>query len=286
VVAGRTGTLFDRGAYEADVLYLHGYGVGFAADPISNQQLPTYGQIGLGVLPNDYAAGFVYATPPLVGIRLHVGAFDPASFLTGPAKFKRTKEPRAEFEVTADESLGAARLHLYLNGARQSIYRSGEDDSVILHPQGLGYGGRLEVGPVRLAAGGHRGEGIGFTYFGNSDSSVMNDQSDLRQADGYYAIAQVALGRIDVQGGAGISRAGVLDQDKQPSSMNIPNPASGSPDPQFSWISSQTGISAAVVYHPTDWLHVDVDVLFATFKWSLGEQQKVAFLNTGMTLTW
>jgi hypothetical protein len=286
VVAGRTATLFDRGAYESDVLTLHGYGVGFAADPISNQQLPTYGQIGLGILPMDYAAGFIYATPALVGVRLHVGVFDPASFLGGAAKFKRTREPRPEFELTADEAAGGVRLHLYFNGAAQTIYRSGEDDSVTQRPQGVGYGARLEAGPVRFAAGGHRGTGIGFTYFGNSDSSVMNDQSELRQADGYYAMGQLALGRFELDGGVGISRAGVLDQDKQPSSMNMPNPGTGAPDPQFSWITSQTGISAALVYHPTDWLHVDFDVLYATFKWNLGEQQKVTFFNAGMTLTW
>jgi hypothetical protein len=70
------------------------------------------------------------------------------------------------------------------------------------------------------------------------------------------------------------------------SSANVPNPATGYPDPDFSWIKSQTGVSGAVVDHPTEWLHFDVDVMFTTFKWNLGEQQKVNFYNAGTTLTW
>jgi hypothetical protein len=285
-LAGRAATLFNRGAYEADVLYLHGYGVGFPVDLLSSRTLPTAGQVGFGVLPNGYAAGFMYSTPMLAGLQLNVGVYDPTSF-AGPVQ--RTKAPRPEFEVTADEPIGSlGKVHVYVNGTTQTNYRPGTTDDNSETASGIGFGGRIELGPVHLAGGGHRGTGIGFRYFGDSDSAVMNSSAQLRDADGYYAMAQVAIfdGKLDLNGGYGISRAKVLNTDLVSSAMNVVNPATGYPDPDFSWIKSQTGISGAVVFHPTEWLHFDVDVMFTTFKWNLGEQQKVNFYNAGTTLTW
>jgi hypothetical protein len=68
--------------------------------------------------------------------------------------------------------------------------------------------------------------------------------------------------------------------------MGMINPSTGAVDPAVSYIKSQQGISGAIVYHAADWLHVDLDVLNASFKWNLGEKQNVNFYNAGMTATW
>ena len=292
VLLGRALTLFDRGSYEADILYLHGYGVGWVADITSNAGLPSFGMVGMGVMAGNYAAGAVYSTPALAGVQLHAGLYDPASF-SGTA-VARTKYPRGEFELAADESFGTlGKTHLYLNGTTQTLYRVGKGDENTETVRGIGYGARVELGPVRVAGGGHRGEGIGFTYFGGAgsvDSSIMNDgvRAQLRSTQGFYAIGSVTLlGKVDLNAGYGISTAKVLNDDLQPDpmGMNI-NPATGAVDPAVSYINSQQAVSGAVVYHAADWLHIDVDVLSATFKWNLGEKQHVNFYNVGTTVTW
>jgi len=51
-------------------------------------------------------------------------------------------------------------------------------------------------------------------------------------------------------------------------------------------IKTQRGISAGLVYHVSDALHIDLDYLNARFDWYLGEKQVLNYLNTGVTMTW
>jgi len=51
-------------------------------------------------------------------------------------------------------------------------------------------------------------------------------------------------------------------------------------------IKSQTGISAGIVYHVSENLHLDVDYLNAAFKWYAGDSQTVNYINSGVTMTW
>ena len=51
-------------------------------------------------------------------------------------------------------------------------------------------------------------------------------------------------------------------------------------------VKSQTGISAGVVYHVNESLHLDVDYLRAQFAWYGGAKENVNYLNAGVTLTW
>jgi Gram-negative porin len=292
VLLGRTQGLFNRGAYEADVLYLHGYGVGWVPDLAANTGFPSFGMVGMGILPAGYGAAAIYSTPALAGVQLSAGLFDPTSFPS--TAVSRTKYPRVEFELAADEPVSTlGKVHLYFNGISQTLYRSGKGDENTETVKGIGYGGRVELGPVRLAGGGHRGEGLGFTYLGGAgtvDSSIMNDitRAQLRSTDGFYAIGSVTiLGKIDLNAGYGISRAKMINDDLAPNPMgtNI-NPATGAIDPEFSYIRSQQAVAGAIVYHAADWLHVDIDVISATFKWNLGEKQNVNFYNAGTTVTW
>jgi hypothetical protein len=276
-LAGRSGVLFDRGAVETDFLYLHGYGLGFPADLHSSGGFPTAGQIGFGVLANGYGAGFVYATPVLAGVQLSVGLYDPAS-LTG-STIERTKFVRPEFELVADEPLGGiGKVHVYVNGGFQPNYQQDKPDTVSKNMYGVGYGARVELGPVHLAGGGHRGKGLGLAYPGLPSDAVYDDASTLRDTDGFFGMLQLALGRLELNAGYGETIIHMTTFDL------TADPTTGEP-PQ-SWIHTQAAFSAAVVYHARDWLHFDVDVMHADSEWDLGEHQRINFLNAGSTITW
>ncbi len=276
VLLGRAATLFDRGAVETDFLYLHGYGLGFPGDLGSGGGFPTGGQIGFGVLANGYAAGLVYATPKLAGVQLSTGLYDPAR-LNG-ASFERTKYLRPEFELTVDEPLGSVgKVHGYFNGGYQPNYRNNDTDNDVAKLMGIGYGGRVEVGPVHVAAGGHRGRGLGFSYPGLPGAAIADNSGTLRETDGFFLMGQLSLGSFDVSGGYGKSVIHLT-------TVDLTAEANGYP--KTSVISSQAAVSGGVVFHARDWLHFDIDVLHADSKWSLGERQQINFYNAGTTITW
>ncbi len=277
LLLGRAATLFDRGAVETDFLYLHGYGVGYPGDLNTANGFPTGGQIGFGVLANGYAAGFVYATPKLAGVQLSAGVYDPAA-LAGQA-YERTRFLRPEFELTADEPVGSiGKVHGYFNGGYQPNYRTNSTNTDVGKLMGIGYGGRVELGPVHVGAGGHRGRGLGFSYPGLPAGPATQDLAGtLHETDGFFIMGQLSLGNFDVNGGYGKSTIHLtaFDLTAQPNGY-----------PKLSVISSQAGISAGVVYHARDWLHFDVDFMRADAKWSLGERQQINFYNAGTTITW
>ena len=278
-LAGRSGVLFDRGAVETDFLYLHGYGLGFPADLNSASGFPTAGQIGFGVLANGYGAGFVYSTPTIAGIQLNVGLYDPAS-LTG-SSIERTKFVRPEFELIADEPLAHfGKLHIYFNGGFQPNYQQAKPDTVVKNMYGVGYGARLELGPVHLAGGGHVGKGLGLAYPGLPSDAVYDPESNLRMTDGFFGMVQLVLGKFEIDGGYGKTTIHMTNVDL------TGNPANPTGDPSFSVIETQAAFSGAVVFHARDWLHFDVDVMNADSQWDLGERQRINFLNAGTTLTW
>ena len=277
-LAGRAAALFNRGAVQTDFMYLHGYGLGFPGDLQSTGAFPTAGQIGFGVLANGYGPGLVYATPKLAGVQLSVGVFDPA-LMTGTA-YERLKYPRPEFELTVDEPLGdLAKVHVYFNGGYQTNYKNNApNDDEVQKLMGIGYGGRVEVGPVHLGLGGHRGRGLGFTYPGVGGDSAFDGESKFRETDGFFVMGQVVLGPFDLNGGFGQSVIHMTPFDL------TAQPDTGRPAKSFA--NTQTGISGAVVYHAQDWLHFDIDVMHADTKWDLGERQQITFYNAGSTITW
>jgi hypothetical protein len=282
VLAGRTAVLFDRGAVETDFLYLHGYGLGFPGDLHSSSAFPTAGQIGFGVLANGYSAGVVYTTPTIAGVQLSVGAFDPAS-LTG-STIERTKFVRPEFELLVDEPLGAlGKLHLYANGGIQGNYQQDKPDDVVKYLYGLGYGGRVELGPVHVAGGGHWGRGLGLAYPGLPSDAVYDNASNLRYTSGFFGMLQLVLGKFDLDAGYGKSTIRMTTVDL----TGTVDPVTGAQgDPTNSVIHTQAAVSAAVVFHARSWLHFAVDDMYADSEWDLGEHQKINFLNLGTTVTW
>jgi hypothetical protein len=292
-LAGRSLTLFSRGATQIDFLYGHGYGLGYPGSVDVNG--PAAGHIGFGVLANGFAAGLVYATPRLAGLQLSAGIFDP-SMLVG--SWERTKWPRPEAELTFEQPFGElGKVVVFGNGGWQKVYLPNSTKDATAW--GFGYGGRIEVGPVRLGLAGHYGQGLGLNYaLESSDATVASLQQDyeLRKSDGYYAQLQVVLGRVDVSAGAGMTRVHLLegdvvdyrDDDGDPATPALNDDATPAvADPfQYSIIKQQVGLSAGAVYHHTDWLHFDVDYFRAQFSWYQGEKQAVNVLNAGATLTW
>jgi hypothetical protein len=289
LAVGRMGTLFSRGAAEIDFLYGHGYGVGFPTNLTSNGT--TAGHVGTGVLGPGFAAGFVYVTPDLAGLHLNVGMFDPVVIV---GSWERTEWPRGEAELTFDQKFGSnGKVHAFVNGAYQTVYRPAEPDSTHTAAYGAGYGARVEVGPVHLGVAGHYGQGLGL-YYALEASEASADTSlahRLRKSDGYYAQLQIALPKVDLNAGAGISRVFPLNAETRTiGGMAQSLPADGTPDPNTgnrqSLIKYQLGLSAAVVYHVSENLHFDFDYFRASFAWQFGEKQAVNFFNSGLTATW
>jgi hypothetical protein len=272
VTVGRTRTLFSRGATDINVLYAHRYGVGYPGNVDTNG--PTAGHIGFGVLGSGFAAGMIYATPPLAGVQLSLGVFDPIAL---QGAWTRTNLPRGETELTIEEPLGdIGKVVVFGNGAYQKLYKQDSSDDTKAY--GFGYGTRLELGPVHLGFAGHRGTGLGLNYALEVSDAAIDPVGNLRRFDGYYIQSQVVLGQVDLGVGWGITRVFLNDED------NIPDPMTG--QIPRSVVKAQQGISGVVVYHVKPYLHLDLDYFQSKFTWFLGESQLVHHFNGGATFTW
>lgn len=304
VVAGRSLSLFSRGATMIDFFYAHGYALGFAPDIES--QGPTNGHIGTGVLGSSFNAGIVYATPVLGGFQLSVGAYDPSPFA---GAWERNKYLRPEFEATYELDFGKGKFVAFANGGYHWLYRHNEPESTGTTVYGLGYGGRVEFGPVRLGASGYRGKGVGLFYaFENSDGNfnvhdicqTYTTNPDCMQegrgpgwqmyeprfTDGVNVIAQLKLGKVDLSGGWGFSQLHLLDIDRirVDKAMTPDNPDDDVIP--YSNIKRQTGFSAVAVFHASENLHIALDWFRIDARWYKSEKQVVDYVSLGTTINW
>jgi hypothetical protein len=274
-LAGRTRTLFSRGATDINVLYAHRWGIGFPNKIDANG--PTAGMIGFGVLGSGFGPGFIYGSPVLAGFQLNVGLFDPATMSSGT--LTRTQLPRAEAELTFERPFGSlGKVVLFANGAYQKVYKqdactasaaTGPCDQTA---EGVGYGGRLEVGPVRLGVAGHYGKGLGFTYLLEQSYQAVDSLNYLRTFDGYYVQSQVVLKRFDLFAGAGITRVFLTPLDMtQVADSKVKN---------------QIGVNAGVVFNLAENLHFDLEYMRAEANWWLHEKQVLHNFASGMTVNW
>ncbi len=273
-LAGRTRTLFSRGATDINVLYAHKWGVGFPNTV--DLKGPTQGMVGFGVMGSGFAAGMIYGTPVLGGLQLNVGIFDPAT-LGGPG-WNGTKYVRPESELTFERKFGeTGKVVLFADGVYQKVYQTGVcDPSTRLCEEtveGVGYGGRFEAGPFHLGVAGFYGKGLGLSYaLENSYSAADSPDGRLRWSDGYYGQAQVVLRKFDLFAGWGIVRMFLTPLD-QSQTWNSP-------------IKYQMGVNAGIVYNMTPNLHWDLEYFRAEDKWFLGEQQVLNCGAAGMTFNW
>jgi hypothetical protein len=263
VVAGRALDLFSRGATQNNFLYGFGYGAGMGdVDGIGTAS----GLIGFGVMASFFSPGLVYATPLLGGLQLSAGIYD-ATPLQGT--YEATRWARPESELTYDLQSGAFKMHLFANGEYQKVYRPGSNASAT--SWGVGYGGRFEIGSVHLGLAGNYGPGLGLAYALEPGSISVSQNYTLRKFDGYSALLQFSQPKFDINLGVGMSRAFELQED-----INM----------NYSVLTRQIGYSAAFVWHFTDYLHYDIDVLHGDAAWYLGEKQQYTFVNTGLTANW
>jgi len=280
-LAGRTRTLFSRGATDIDVLYAHKWGVGFPSSITSSG--PTQGQVGFGVMGSGFGAALIYGTPVLAGFHLNIGAFDPVT-LSGTG-LNRTSYPRGEAEATFERTFGkTGKIVLFVNGVYQNVYKDGFCDPATnggpceTTSAGVGYGGRFELGPVHIGLAGHYGQGLGLNYALENSSGAFDIQGNPRTIDGYYAQSQFVLGRFDVFAGWGITRIFLTPLDKAAPTGTDPSPNSV--------IKYQMGTNAGVVFNMTPNVHFDLEYFRAQAAWWLGEKQ---ILNTGafgLTFNW
>jgi hypothetical protein len=216
----------------------------------------------------------VYATPSLAGLQLRVGAFD-ANNIVGTQLLERTRWPRVESEITYENHFPLGMFKLFGNGAYQLVYDyQGTPRHTSVY--GVGYGGRVELGPVHLGIAGHYGKGIGITYSLEPHQSLYfteQAQADptknvqMRPVDGYYVQLQVApVKTFDAQVGAGITRVHQLDVDKvawtDPDMGAFATPSVG-----YVTIKQQMGIGAGVTYHATEYLHLTLEYFRSMFQW-------------------
>lgn len=271
LLVGRSRALFSRAGTDVNSLYAHRYGLGYPGSTDLNG--PTAGHIGFGVLGSGFAAGIAYATPVIAGLQLTTGIYDPIQL---QGAWTRTKYVRPEAELTFEQPLGGlGKLVLFANGGVQNVYKEDVDEGTAAG--GIGYGGRVEVGPVRVGAAGHFGKGLGLSYALEASDATIDPGGGLRKFDGYYLQSQLALGPVDLSAGWGITRVFLNPIDNERDERgNIPH----------SIIKYQMGISGGVVYHVTPSLHFDIDYFRANFAWFLGERQVVDIVNSGLTIVW
>jgi hypothetical protein len=305
VTAGRDLVLFSRGATEITFLYGFKYGLGWVGSISSfSGNGPGAGHCGFGVLCNGFGAGISYTTPSLSGFQVQFGAYD-AQMLPGSSLWERPMWPRAEGEAWFESKLGdMGMFKLFANGAYQKLYKlntTGNTDIV-----GVGYGGRVEVGPVHLGLAGHFGTGIGLNFALDPTPAVYHPthpDRKLRTFEGYYGQAMVSpVKTFDIMAGAGITRVKLLAEDTTNQVDDDINPATptanddvdpATPDPvSHVPVKHQLGISGGVAYHITDNLHTQLEYFRAIYQWYApspsaagvdGPSQSFHVVNAGIT---
>ncbi len=297
--AGRMRTLFSRGATDIDVMYAHRWGVGWPGKIDNNG--PTLGMLGFGVLGSGFSSGVIYATPLQHGLQLSVGLFDPVQ-LQGSGSWTRTQFLLPEAELTYERTLlgGRGKLVLFANGAYQKVYKDSYC-APVLDPltmqyipcdqtiAGAGYGGRLELGAFHLGVAGHYGKGLGLYYALEASDAAQDKEGTLRTIRGAYVQTQVVIQNFDVFAGWGIAQVYLTNYDRK---FTKPDPR----DPTrtifpFSVPKDQMGINAGVVYHMSPAVHFDLDFFRAEADWYAvngfaAPKQVVWVGNAGMNLSW
>ena len=278
--AGRTLGLFSRGALEITYLYGYRYGLGFPGG-ITPAGQSTAGSVGFGVLASGFGAGFAYATPSLGGLVLHVGVYDPNN-IVATRLLERTRWPRAEYELIFQRTFGVSGLvKLFQNGATQRVYDyDGTTRSADIW--GLGGGGRLEIGPVRIGFAGHYGKGIGVDYAMQPHGSLYfvekaqapgsTENVKLRNVAGYYTQLMVMAGpKLSLHAGAGITQVFQLPEDKVAWNPAL-DPATGQPlfpvsSVGYVTIRQQIGLGGGLNVHFTPNIHLALEYFHAYFQW-------------------
>jgi hypothetical protein len=271
VLAGRSLSLFERGAIMLDYDIHHGYGLGHPCG-IRTVRGGACGFAGHGLLFPSFNAGVVYSTPEIHGAQLSVAAYDPAT--VAERSYERTPLPRGEFELTYRFR---RVLHVFTDGLWQKI---GSTIDSQLNPVawGVAAGGGVNLGPVALGVAAHTGQGLGL-YVPMENSPLFSDDNYvLRKSRGLVGMASFTFRNTKLAGGAGVTQLMKTEfEPAGPLAITFP--------------SQQLGISAGLYHGFSETLFVAVEYFYGYYSWfdstSAGSpRQGVNFFNSGVSLVW
>lgn len=290
LLVGRSLALFARGGILLDYDVEHGTGLGF---PCSTKEVHggACGHAGFGLLFPGFHSGFVYNTPTFGGFQVSAGLYDPVQYTT--ADYRRTPYPRAEAEVayaTPNRMFTAFASGLWQRLAT-TVMSPDMNAGLIdynFDAVGVNYGVGLNVGPLKLAASGFTGRGLGLLVpVEDNPAIILSGRPGLRSEDGYWGAAALVFGGFKVAGGAGITRAKHDYADPNP---NPPDSATNIP-----FIAQQLGFSAGIYQQAFSMVTFALEYFDAQFTWfdhALADKsvvrprQNVNFVNAGATLIW
>ncbi|MEP6652835.1 MAG: porin [Myxococcales bacterium] len=271
VLAGRTLSLFERGAIMLDYDIHHAHGLGHPC-AIRTVRGGACGFAGHGLLFPSFNAGVVYSTPDIRGIQVSVAAYDPAT--VSERSYERTPYPRTEFELT----YRFRRLfHVFADGLWQRI-GSNLDSELNPDAWGLAAGAGLELGRVALGVAAHTGQGLGL-YVPMENSPLFSDDNYvLRKSRGLVGMGSLTFGTTKIAGGVGVSQLMKTGfEPAGPLAITFP--------------SQQLGVSAGVYHGISETLFLALEYFYGYYSWydstSAGTpRQGVNFFNAGVTLVW
>ena len=307
LLAGRMRGLFSRGNTDIDVLYAHRWGLGFPGNLDNNG--PTQGQLGFGVLGSSFSSGITYATPVAAGLQLTVGLFDPVQ-LQGFGGWTRTEFLRPEAEAMGNWRLGGlGRLVIFINGTYQKVFKDSYCTSVPNAPgavydmdtmkwlpcdetiAGGAAGLRLELGPFHLGLSGYYGQGLGLNYALEVSDAAQDREGNLRTESGEYVQLQVVIRKFDLFAGGGIAKMYLTDYDNKHRDTDPRDTTGASLAYKYNFLKDQIGFNAGIVYNVTPSLNFDLDFFRAQADWFgannfPGQKQVVWVSNGGMMANW
>lgn len=277
VLAGRTLSLFGRGAILMDYDIQHGFGLGHPCS-VRNVYGGACGYAGHGLLFPSFNAGVIYNTPDLAGLQLSVGAYDPA--VISERQYERTPYPRVEAEL---------KYHfrnVFQVFADALWQRIGSNVDPKLNPDvsGVAGGASVNLGPFAMGGAVYSGQGLGL-YVPMEDTPLFSDEMGvLRKSRGFVGMAALTFGGTKIAGGAGVSQ--LMKTSTEPTgpfeTLTIPK--------------QQIGISAGLYQTVAKQLVLALEYFRGDYQWydskdantgnAVTNKQTVNFINAGVTLIW
>lgn len=293
LLAGRSTGLFGRTSTDINFLYGHNWGLGY---PCGDNQGPTCGHIGTGVMFPGFQAGFVYTTPSLGGLKASVGIYDPVRLL---GAWPVVPMVRPEGQITFEQKLGdTSMFKLGVEGLYQGVGRLAADaagNNVDLKETvwGVAGGGRIEAGPVRFGAAAFHGKGLGQFYaLQNSPVVVDPNTYEIRTFTGIYGQGALVLDKWQFSLGAGRVQVAQLESDKVDLGASKLKAHTGFSLGAYYSIYKNLVLGADYFYFQADWWGAPrsgMDAMGATVPiagYLPGEKQVLNYINVGATFHW
>ena len=168
--AGRTLGLFSRGATEITYLYGYRYGLGFPGRSRASARARPAASAS-ACSPTVSAQGSSTRRRASAGSSSPWAATTPSAIRTRGSRPREMAPRRIRDHLPAHLRLSGF-VKLFLNGASQRVYD--RNDPISADIWGTGFGGRFEIGPVKIGFAGHYGKGIGVTIACNPTAPFIS----------------------------------------------------------------------------------------------------------------